>query len=307
MPEGDTVLRTARRLHAALAGTPLVRCDLRWAELATIRLEGWTTVEVVARGKHILQRLTAPASVPDAEPSADTGRRLTLHSHLRMEGQWRVAAAGPAGERAARRPDVRAVLGTQAWTAVGLRLGMLDLVPTGDEHLVVGHLGPDLLDPGWSTPLGVGRLVCDPARPLVDALLDQRVLCGVGTFWACEGLFVERLHPWSPVGEVEPARLTALLERIRRLMLEAARTGWQSSTGSTRRDQLGYVHGRSGRPCRRCGTVVRVALTGHPPQQRTVFSCPACQGGLAPGDSGEPQRPLGASSHSPGRMRRSRD
>ena len=81
MPEGDTVWRTAQRLHAALAGKPIVEADLRWPEISTADLSGRGTIEVVSRGKHLLHRIEGG---------------LTLHSHLRMEGQWRVEAGGGA-------------------------------------------------------------------------------------------------------------------------------------------------------------------------------------------------------------------
>ena len=76
-------------------------------------------------------------------------------------------------------------------------------------------------------------------------------------------------------------------------MAAARRTGWQASTGLRRTGEESYVHARSGRPCRRCGDTVRVATTGVVPRDRTMFSCPTCQGGLAPTDDGRPQRPLG--------------
>ena len=91
MPEGDTVWRTATRLHQALAGHPVTRWDLRWGELATSDLVGATTLEVVSRGKHILQRL-------------DAG--VTLHSHLRMEGQWRIEDAGRVTARQLASPQI---------------------------------------------------------------------------------------------------------------------------------------------------------------------------------------------------------
>ena len=75
MPEGDTVWRTAQRLHQALAGDPLTRSELRWPDLSTLDFRGRVTVEVVSRGKHLLHRL-------------DDG--FTIHSHLRMDGQWRI-------------------------------------------------------------------------------------------------------------------------------------------------------------------------------------------------------------------------
>lgn len=280
MPEGDTVARTAARLHAAFAGQPLVRCDLRWGSLATRDLTGAVTLEVVARGKHLLHRF-------------DTG--LTLHSHLRMEGQWRVLRTDRLAGAALRRHDVRAVLGAATWSALGTRLGMLDLVPTADEHLLVGRLGPDILDPNLDLP-GVAAAVGGDPRPLGEVLLDQRVLAGIGTFWSSEGLFLQRLNPWRPARDVPPAQIEELLRRIARLMHHATDTGWQSSTGSTRPGDDRYVHARSGRPCRRCGDTVRVAVIGEAPKQRTLFSCPTCQGGHAPGDDGRAQAPLGSRS-----------
>lgn len=280
MPEGDTVWRTARRLHAALAGEPLTLVDLRWGETSEEPLRRGTVVEVVARGKHLLHRV-------------DTG--WTLHSHLRMEGSWRVEQAGsPAATRGLARPDLRAALGTARWTTLGLRLGELDLLPSTQEDRLVGHLGPDVLGPDWDAARAAANLADQPHRGLAEALLDQRALAGVGTYWASEALFLERRHPWQPVGELDDAALGALVERVHRLMVSGKEHAVQSSTGVRRRGEESFVHARSGRPCRRCGDIVRVAPLGRPPQDRVFFSCPTCQGGLAPTDDGRPQAPLGA-------------
>ncbi len=288
MPEGDTVHRTAARLDAALRGAEVTHAELRWPSTPDVDLRGSTTLEVVARGKHLLHRF-------------DTG--TTLHTHLRMEGQWRVEHPGPRTERGRRRADLRAAVLTEAWTALGLRLGMLDLVPTAREADLVGHLGPDVLGPGWDPDVVAGRVRAHPGT-LVEALLDQRVLAGVGTFWASEVLFLDGVHPWMPAADVAPDRLHHLLDRTQRLMSAAERTGWQASTGIRRPGEEAYVHARSGRPCRRCGDTVRVAMAGAPPRERTVFSCPTCQGGLAPGDDGRPQRPLGSTAGPRGAYRR---
>lgn len=277
MPEGDTVRRTANRLHAALAGARVERAELRWGERDASPMLGSTTTEVVSRGKHLLHR-------------TDTG--WTLHTHLRMEGQWRIAAPG-SPESAGRSRDVRALVATEAWTALGLRLGVVELLRTADEDTVVGHLGPDVLDPAFDA-VGIAATLRSDARPLAEALLDQRVVAGIGTFWASEGLFVERLFPWRPANDVPAEDLARVLERIHRLMTVAVGHAIQSSTGIRRLGQNAYVHARSGRPCRRCGTTVRVAMVGTAPRERTIFSCPACQGGLAPTDDGRPQRPLGS-------------
>lgn len=299
MPEGDVVHRTCARLHEALAGRVLLAAELRWPGLSTADLAGVTVIEVVPRGKHILVRL-------------DTG--WTLHSHLRMEGQWRIeqspepirhslpppvdAASRRAVEPAprlvdpspwpvepvklpsARNPDVRAVLVTVPWTALGLRLGRLDLVRTAEEHTLVGHLGPDVLDPAFDADTAVARLA-RAGGPIGAALLDQRNLAGIGAIWASESLFAEQLNPWRE--NLSDDELHRLVERARRLMLAALKQHADPR-----------VHGRSGRPCRRCGGIVRVAQIGPPTRERAMFYCPACQGGLAPGDHGRPLAPRGA-------------
>jgi len=278
VPEGDTVHRTADRLDAALRDAVLERAELRWPSVPQVDLAGSRTLEVVARGKHLLHRF-------------DTG--TTLHTHLRMEGQWRVEHPGPATERALRRHDLRAALLTEQWSALGLRLGMLDLVPTARESELVGHLGPDVLGPDWDATVAAARVTASEGL-IGDTLLDQRVLAGIGTFWASEILFVERVLPWTPARDLDRERVLAMLERLHRLMAASRGSGWQATTGIRRSGEEAYVHARSGRPCRRCGDTVRVATTGAAPRQRTLFSCPTCQGGLAPTDDGRPQRPLGS-------------
>ena len=283
MPEGDTVHRTADRLDAALRDAALERAELRWPSVPQVDLAGSRTLEVVARGKHLLHRF-------------DTG--TTLHTHLRMEGQWRVEHPGPATERALRRHDLRAALLTEQWSALGLRLGMLDLVPTAREAELVGHLGPDVLGPDWDATVAAARVTASEGL-IGDTLLDQRVLAGIGTFWASEILFIERVLPWTPARDLDRERVLAMLERLHRLMAAARGSGWQATTGIQRSGEEAYVHARSGRPCRRCGDTVRVANTGAAPRQRTLFSCPTCQGGLAPTDDGRPQRPLGSGKRRP--------
>lgn len=277
MPEGDVVFRAAQRLHRALAGQPLVGAELHWGELSGAALLGRTTLEVVSRGKHLLHRI-------------DDG--TTVHSHLRMEGTWRVKATRDVRPTTIRSPDLRAAFATTEWTALGWKLGMLDLVPTREEDSVVGHLGPDLLGSNWDEQLAVQRLRRDHESPLGAALLDQRNLAGIGTIYAAESLFMQRLNPWRPVGDIDQEQLLALVRRAQRLLTIGAERGRPDTTGDPREPT--YAHGRSGRPCRRCGEPVRVAMIGTAPRDRTMFYCARCQGGLAPGDDGRRQRPLGA-------------
>lgn len=274
MPEGDAVWRTARQLHRALAGERLVASDLRVPSLATRDLAGRETLEVVPRGKHLLHRLAGG---------------ITLHSHLRMEGSWRVVPGSrPPGWAA--RHTVRAVLRTASHVAIGDRLGMLDVVPTAQEHRVVGHLGPDLLDPGFDRDRALANLRQEPGRPIAEALLDQRNLAGIGTIFAAEPLFAHGVHPWAPVGELPDGTLDRLVDVTRRWLVLSCRAG-RPTVGSPPGEPR--VHGRQGLACPRCGHPVRVAPLGRQPRQRVLFYCPTCQGGHAPGDDGRPQAPLG--------------
>jgi endonuclease-8 len=290
VPEGDVVWRTAQRLHAALAGGMLIHWDLRWPSLATTDLRGHEVLEVTSAGKHILCRI---GSGPRSEVP------LTLHSHLRMEGSWyvrrtRVIGTGVATAGGRDGSAIRAVLASVDWTAVGHRLGMIDLVPTADEARLVGHLGPDVLGPAWSAATAATNLRIDPDRPVGEALLDQRVLAGVGTYFMSEALFLRGVTPWTPVADLGEAGVDALVDLVHRLLRAQRDRDVHSTTGDTRSGATGYVHARSGRPCRRCGTAVRVAALGRAPTDRTAFYCPSCQRGPAPTDDGRPQRPLGA-------------
>lgn len=282
VPEGDVVLRTAQRLHAALSGRVLTAFDLRWPSLATADRTGAEVLEVVSAGKHLLVRIDAVAAHPPA----------TLHSHLRMEGSWHVHRTGARAR--ARHPThaVRAVLANGDWTAVGHQLGMLDLVPTAEEQQLVGHLGPDVLGPDWDPARVKDTLLGDPDRPVGDALLDQRVLAGVGTLFMAEALFLRGVTPWTPVRDA--GDLDALLELEHKLLALNAARAVQSTTGDLSPGRTQWVHTRSGRPCRRCGTTVRVAMIGQAPRERTAFYCPSCQRGPAPTDDGRVQRPLGS-------------
>ncbi|MFE4716990.1 Fpg/Nei family DNA glycosylase [Streptomyces sp. NPDC056728] len=266
MPEGDTVLQTARRLHTALAGQVLIRSDLRVPRFATADLTGRTVLDVTPRGKHLLTRIEGG---------------LTLHSHLRMDGSWKVYAPG---ERWTGGPghQIRAVLGNATRTAVGYRLPVLELLRTADETKVVGHLGPDLLGPDWDAGTALLNLLRDPARPLGEALLDQRNLAGIGNVYKSELCFLLQVTPWLPVGDL-PAETAARLPELAKKLLEANRDRpARVTTGSGRPGQRLYVYGRAPRPCLRCRTPIRVADQGDGSRERPTYWCPSCQHGPTP-------------------------
>ncbi len=296
MPEGDTVLRTVRRLEAALAGRVLVRAELRWPDLGDVDLAGRVVDEVAAYGKQILMRLDGGGG----------GERLTLRSHLRMEGKWAIAPPGPAHWPRAGGVSVRAVLANADWTAIGSWLGLLDLVPTGSEHTLIGHLGPDIMADVFPTvgrAESVNRLAARPDAAIGAGLLDQTNVAGIGTMYMAETLFLEKISPWTPTAEVDVPKV---LDTARRLLLRGVRSAVPTTTGNPRTGQSTYVHARSGKPCLRCGAVVRVAMIGPKLKERTAFYCPVCQPGPTPTDDGRPQRPLGVTPRSPGGYRRDR-
>ncbi|GAB6897421.1 DNA-formamidopyrimidine glycosylase family protein [Kineosporia succinea] len=277
MPEGDVVLRSARRLHAALAGRELITADLRWPSLAEENLVGLEVLEVVAIGKHLLIRLEQNA---------------TLHSHLRMEGSWHVHRTGEPWRRPRTEHEIRAVLANSEWTAIGHHLGMLDLVATDREHTLVGHLGMDILSPAWDPDVAVQRVRDQGTREIGLVLLDQRVIAGIGTFFMSEAAFLRGVNPWTPTSSV--TKLDQLVRLAHKLMVVNVDRATQVTTGNARKGQEAYVHARSGRPCRRCGTTIRVAQLGEAPNDRAVFWCPHCQPGVVPTDDGRERRPLGA-------------
>jgi len=263
VPEGDTVFLAATRLHQALAGQRLLATDFRVPGAATADLAGQVVREVVPKGKHLLFR-------------TDAG--VTLHTHFKMEGVWHLYRPG---ERW-RGPDfqVRAVLRTERWVAVGFRLAICELLPTEREHEVVGHLGPDVLGSDWDLEEAARRLRADPARAIGTALLDQRAVAGPGNIWKCELCFLWGVDPWAPVGEVRD--LEGMLALLARMMAANRTTGNQVTTGDTRPGRTSWVAGRTGKPCRRCGTPIRKAEQESYDAERPTYWCPTCQPGPGP-------------------------
>ena len=261
MPEGDTVWLVAKHLDDALAGDAFTRTDFRVPALANADLAGRAVLGVAARGKHLLMRVEGG---------------LTVHSHLRMDGAWHLHRPGA---RWTGGPDhqVRVVLSTQAWDAIGYRLPVLEILDTAREGDAVGHLGPDLLDPAFDREEALRRLLAAPEREIGQALLDQRNLAGIGNVYKAETLFLRGVWPWTPVGDV--ADLGAMVDRARRLLDANKGHASQSTTGDPRPGRDHWVYGRAGRPCRSGGTRISSAPQGDPPYDRVTWWCATCQPG----------------------------
>jgi endonuclease VIII len=260
VPEGDTVYLAAKRMTAALSGQCLTRGELRHPRLAEHDLSGLTVLGVHSVGKHMFTRF-------------DDGR--SLHTHFRMDGSWHLYRPGQRWRRPGH--QARAVLTTQKRVAVGFLLHDMALVVTQDEHRLVGHLGPDLLKPDWDgndAAVAAQRLRGHPGVELGLALLDQRIMAGIGNLYKTEMCFLLGVSPWIPVRDIDPDRVVAL---ARRLLLANADRPQQSTTGELARGKQHWVYERSGKPCRRCEEPVIRAVQGNDFYARSTYYCPRCQ------------------------------
>jgi endonuclease VIII len=250
MPEGDTVWHTAETLRQALVGRTLTRCDVRVPRFATADLTGQVVDEVYSRGKHLFIRV-GPASI---------------HSHLKMDGSWRVTS------RAVRNDHrIRIILEAGDIRAVGIDLGVLEILDRAHDGDAVAHLGPDLLGADWDPQLAATNLTARPDRPIAEALLDQRVLAGIGNVYCNELCFVSGRLPSAPVSAVsDPHRLVS---RARDMLWANRYRGNRCTTGDTRAGRQLWVYGRAGQSCRRCGTRIDYDDSG----ERVAYWCPACQ------------------------------
>ncbi|OAT68955.1 DNA glycosylase [Mycobacteroides immunogenum] len=253
MPEGDTVFRTAELLADALTSRVLTGCDIRVPRFATVDLSGERVDGVVAHGKHLFIR----------------AGWASIHSHLKMDGSWRIV---PARQRVPTWDHrIRAVLTTDDSVAIGTSLGILDVVEWARENDVVGHLGPDLLGVDWDPDIAEQRLVARSEDALATVLLDQSVMAGIGNVYCNELCFLAGLLPTTPVkGLADPARL---VERAHTLMQANKNSYRRTTTGDRRPGRELWVYGRQGKPCRRCGTPIARDQS----LPRVAYWCPSCQ------------------------------
>jgi endonuclease-8 len=255
VPEGDTILSAARRVGAALVGKPIVEIETpqprhamdRWPE----RLEGRAVRAVDARGKHLFIRFEGD---------------LTLHSHLRMTGQWAVYRRGERWRRSPRRAWL--VIRTEQHEIVEFDGPVLELMTDSrtrfDRRLAA--LGPDVLADEFDERRFLERLrLDDQARGIGDALLDQRNVAGIGNMWKAEGCFLTGIDPWRALRDLSDAEALAVVHELRPLMSDSV-----AGRRGTR-----WVYDRAGLACRRCQTTIRARGQGD--DNRTSYWCPTCQ------------------------------
>lgn len=245
MPEGDTVHRAAGRLRALVGQRVVVEAIHPRARATGVaeRLDGLRLEAVEAHGKNLLLRFEGGA---------------VLRSHLGMSGSWRTMAVD------ARVHGLPWLVLTGGGAKAVLRGGaLIEATARG-----LSRLGPDIL----GSPLDLGAIMANlrlDTRTIGEALLDQRVVSGIGNVWRSEALWHARISPWSRLSDLGDEELRALVQEAASLMRRGRRTS--------------SVYRRAGRACRRCGEPIRSARQGE--HARTVYWCPSCQRGKGPAGS----------------------
>jgi endonuclease-8 len=272
MPEGDTVFRAAQTLHRFMAGRLVTRFDSVYPALTRIAedhpIVGRTIEAVSAKGKHLLMAFSGD---------------LVLRTHLRMNGSWHIYPAGARWQRPAR--DMRVLVCTADACAVGFNIPVAELLSGRDleRHGQLRALGPDLLGDSFDRADAARRLRARGGDPIADALLNQRVMAGIGNVFKSEILFLAGVHPATPVSALADAELDRIVgiarDQLRANVMDRSQT-LSPATGrrTTRSLDPGaklWVYSRGGKPCRRCGAAIASNKSG--PDARVTYWCPDCQ------------------------------
>lgn len=264
MPEGDTIFLLAKKLQERLTGLHVSYYDAWEPALRREAIVGQAVTGAEARGKHLLLHFSGGES---------------LHSHLRMDGRWRLRAVSPPPRAYG---DLGVVFGFAELVLLGYQLPVLrwvnmERLPAGDPLLA---LGPDLLGNGVDAAQIARQLASLRSVPIAVAIMRQGVMAGVGNEYKSELLFLEHVHPETPAGEVPLGKLTELVVRARELL---RRNVVGASYGAFRRQtrpRFGgggtlWVYGRGGEHCLVCDARIAMIRQGQPP--RSTYYCPSCQ------------------------------
>ena len=264
MPEGQVSHRNALRMTDVLRDAPVLHVQAGAqvaAQRIPERLSGDVFTSVDAVGKHHVVRFAS-------------GR--VLHSHLGMNGRWRLAAA----DAPVPQSGLWLMIRTATHAVAQYNGPRLRLYEPGEPVPALRTVGPDLLspdaDPGEIAATAVAR--ADASRPIGDTLLDQRLLSGLGNVYRAETLFLCGIDPWRATGRISDDEARAIGTTGAKLLAAGVRQPGPITTYSATRPgsrERTWVYGRTGRPCRRCGTPIRAHGMGD--ANRTIFWCPICQ------------------------------
>lgn len=267
MPEGDTVYRAATVLRRALVGGTVsgFHSDVPQVVRAAARASviGRAVSAVETKGKHLFIRF---GDAPDD---------LVLRSHLGMQGSWHIYRPGEPWQRPER--QARVVIESERYVAPCFNAPTVELRTARElaADAQLAALGPDAMSDGFDVDDAVRRLRARSDRAIGVALLDQRALAGVGNVFKSELLFLRRISPFQQVAELDDIQLRGLADEAHRQLVANRGGGTRVTRPGAPRHQTLWIYGRAGKPCRICGTTVRLQRQGD--AGRTTYYCPTCQ------------------------------
>ena len=267
MPEGDTIHRAARTLHTALAGRVITRFETVFPQLARVDedapLAGRTVETVEAAGKNLLMHFSGD---------------LHLRTHMRMHGSWHIYKPGERWRM--RRDAMRIAIETDAWVAVAFNVPVAEFYDERQEDL--RRIGPDFIAPHFDAEEAMRRIRARADLEIAEALLNQRVVAGIGNEYKSELLFITKINPFTRVADLTDEQLRSIINTARKLMVANVekRSSSRVTTFSLDARENQYVFSRGNKPCRRCGTPIAYAKQGK--DVRGTYWCPRCQPAAGP-------------------------
>lgn len=255
MPEGDSVAKNAIRLRPLLVGETICSVDgtAPSVRVNSARLIDATVQRIRTFGKNLVIDL-------------DSG--YSIRVHLGMPGRWRVLAEAEPSPGSA-----RLVLGTRLGRVACVAAPTVDVERTPRVDQQMHRLGPDILDDDFEPDALVERARAGTDLPIAEALLDQRIVAGIGNVYKSEVLFLTGVNPHSRVEGVPDETLGDIARKAALLMRANLGSGPRVTTGDRRRGREAWVYDRAGKPCRRCSTAIEEKMLGG----RVTYWCPTCQ------------------------------
>lgn len=278
MPEGDTIYRSARAMQMALGGQVVITFETAFAKLARVDddtpIAGRTIHKVESRGKWLLVHFSGD---------------LILVTHMLMSGSWHLYRAAERWQMP--RSRMRIALTTSEWQAVAFNVPIAEFYTarTLERSSQIPKLGPDILSASFLVDQGAERLTeyarTSPDTEVAVALLNQRVLAGLGNVYKSEIAFAVGVHPFRKLSTLTPHEIERIVDIAHRSMKTnvidgkseeiVTYSGNRRTTHSTNREERLWVYGRQGQECRRCGMTIRMRRQGT--QARSTYWCPECQ------------------------------
>lgn len=280
MPEGDTLYKAAATLSAMQGQTVTALASPLPAFADAIDMTpGMTISKVEARGKNLLMWFAPPSDDTDGTDTTDTTDAThathAIYTHLRMSGSWHLYRPTTPWRKPER--QARVTIQTAEWTAVCFNAPTVEWLTAWEvrKHPLLKNLGPDLLDPDASIDDMIARLRVNPERPLGEAIMDQRLVAGIGNVYKSELLFMQRLDPFAPVATYDDPTLRALLTEARKWMNRNLTPGRRKTRWGLGR-RRGWVYGKERELCGKCNAVIQMRRQGD--LGRSTYYCPVCQG-----------------------------